>query len=293
MGPRYTLRPARPRHPGVLIQRHLPQLTERPQHRMQGAKSGSYAVTPIGKGRLRTHRTGRYARSRSHRSLGWQLIPIRQGRAYQAPTLRPGLRPEGVAPPGQHNIAICHRRPPFTRAVGISAGHALWSQLGRGSASATVDPLAVSVFTATPGLGTLYSPQRTRLCARYLTLPLVCTAPTPSTPPTTTFCRSEKSKLLALSPPCVTAAHPALPDHQPFDGHRHADGDWAGGSSRFWACLGLWQAALCQTANSWRRVQGTLEHWASPRQIATYLLCGRCSQPRIRPARQRSTSEHT
>ena len=53
-------------------------------------------------------------------------------------TLRPGLRPEGVAPPGQHNIAICHRRPPFTRAVGISAGHALWSQLGRGSASATV-----------------------------------------------------------------------------------------------------------------------------------------------------------
>jgi hypothetical protein len=97
-----------------------------------------------------------------------------------------------------------------------------------------------------------------------------------------------------LTPPCVTAAHPALPDHQPFDGHRHADGDWAGGSSRFWACLGLWPPALRQTANSWRQgACGTLEHRAASRQIATYLLCARCSQRRIWPARHRSTSERT
>ena len=74
----------------------------------------------------------------------------------RSPTLRPGLRPEGVAPSGQHNIAICHRRPPSPDRWASSAGRALWSQLGtRICDGHRPDPLAVFVLPAAPGLGTL------------------------------------------------------------------------------------------------------------------------------------------
>ena len=48
----------------------------------------------------------------------------------QAPTLRPGLRPEGVAPSGQPYIAIRHSRPQSPERQKRYAHPALWSQLG-------------------------------------------------------------------------------------------------------------------------------------------------------------------
>jgi len=40
------------------------------------------------------------------------------------------LRSESVAPPGQHNTAIRHSRPPSPERWTSSAGRALWSQVG-------------------------------------------------------------------------------------------------------------------------------------------------------------------
>ena len=123
-------------------------------------------------------------------------------------TLRPGLRPEGVAPPGQSGLGgtpgtalqrnttwrcgIADRRHPS----GVHHPSAAPLVPAEGSAQASVSMRPPYSRWSRTGTRAPYSPQRTRLCTRYPALPLLCTASTSAAPTSTTFCRSERSKRL-------------------------------------------------------------------------------------------------
>ena len=72
---------------------------------------------------------------------------------------------------------------------------------GRGSAQASVSMRPPYSRCSRAGTRAPYSPQRTRLCARYPALPLLCTATTSAAPTSTTFCRSERSKRREIQAP--------------------------------------------------------------------------------------------
>src|SRR5437660_275429 len=113
------------------------------------------------------------------------------------PTLRPGLRPEGVAlrgspadvgcggmvPSRQRSLAIRHSRPPSPVRRGIIRrpcpfGPSCGTRLCAGR---RLNALAIFALVSA-GTRAPYSQSWTRLCARYPALPLPCTASTSAAP---------------------------------------------------------------------------------------------------------------
>ncbi len=96
-----------------------------------------------------------------------------------------------------------------------ASGHALWSQTGRGSATATVLIRSPYSCWLQRREWAPYSPQGTRHLRRYPAPPPVCIRRCPAIPTSTIFCRSETSKLLVPLPPACKS--PSLPRGKQLD----------------------------------------------------------------------------
>ena len=126
--------------------------------------------------------------------------PTFSGRSSYADPETRFARSGSVAPSGQHNIAVRHSRPPSPERWNIVG----WPRpLVPAGTRHLRRPLPGSARRIRAGCSARRRHPIVRsgpgICARCPALPPLCTAPTPSTPTWTTFCRSERCKRLCTA----------------------------------------------------------------------------------------------